>query len=157
MTRKPYSIARAELIADQIARFATQHLHQLAGHHANLAFWLAEASAALATIDEYQHRLRQLRSAQLAWVQDHRTKITRLCPICRGPCEFGPASPDRPHRIPSKELDEARTAVRSAVRSFLLRLFQAGFVSEAEARDSAALIGAAVDSEDFELSETQSR
>ena len=32
---KPYSIARAELVADQIGRFATQHPHQLAGHKAN--------------------------------------------------------------------------------------------------------------------------
>ena len=71
---KPYSIARAELIADQIGRFATQHLHQLAGHHANLPFWLAEASAAVRTLDEYQLRFRQLRDAQLSWVHEHKTK-----------------------------------------------------------------------------------
>lgn len=110
-TEKPCSIARAELIADQIGRFATQHLHQLAGHHANLAFWLQEAEAAVRTIDEYQLRFRLLRDAQLSWVREHKTKITHFCPICRGRCEFDPQTPDRPHRTPSEDLDAARTAV----------------------------------------------
>jgi hypothetical protein len=83
-------IARAELIADQIGRFATQHLHQLAGHHANLAFWLAEAAAAARTIDEYQHR------------------------------------------------------------QFVVRLFHAGFVSEAEVRQAADLVGVSIEPEDLE-------
>lgn len=145
-----YSIARAELIADQIGRFATQHLHQLAGHHANLAFWLSEAAAAVRTIDEYQLRFRQLRDVQLSWVQEHSTKITRFCPICQGPCEFGPQTPDRPHRVPSEDLDAARKAVRVAVRQFLIRLFHAGFLSESEVRQAADLVGASIEREDFE-------
>src|SRR5262245_47198857 len=129
-TSKPYSIARAELIADQIGRFATQHLHQLAGHNANLEFWLAEAASAVRAIDEYQQRFKRLQNARLAWVREHDTKVTHYCPICRGACEFGPQTPDRPHRVPSEELDAARAAVRRAVRQFLVRLFKAGFVSE---------------------------
>ena len=46
---KPYSIARAELIAEQISRLASQHLHQLAGHNANLEFWVAEGAGAVST------------------------------------------------------------------------------------------------------------
>src|SRR5687767_3541418 len=101
---KPYSISRAELLADQIGRFATQHVHQLAGHHANLEFWMAEAVAAIRTIDEYQARFRRLRDAQLSWVQSHNTKVSRYCPFCDGECEFGPQTPMRPHRIPSEDL-----------------------------------------------------
>jgi len=52
------------------------------------------------------------------------------CPICRGACEFGPQTPDRPHRVPSEELKAARDAVRRAVRLFLVRLFKAGFLSD---------------------------
>jgi hypothetical protein len=149
-SEKPYSIARAELIAGQIGRFATQHLHQLAGHHANLAFWLSEAAAAVRTIDEYQHRFRQLRDAQISWVRDHDTKLTRYCPICRGGCEFGPQTPDRPHRIPSEDLEAARNAVRVAVRQFVVRLHHAGFLSETEVRLAADLVGASIEQEDLE-------
>jgi hypothetical protein len=149
-SEKPYSIARAELIAGQIGRFATQHLHQLAGHHANLAFWLSEAATAVRTIDEYQHRFRQLRDAQISWVRDHDTKLTRYCPICRGGCEFGPQTPDRPHRIPSEDLEAARNAVRVAVRQFVVRLHHAGFLSETEVRLAADLVGASIEQEDLE-------
>ena len=147
---KPYSIARAELIAGQIGRFATQHLHQLAGHHANLPFWLGESSAAVRTLDEYQLRFRQLRDAQLSWVREHKTKITTFCPICRGRCEFDPQTPDRPHRIPSEDLDAARKAVRVAVCRFVVRLHQAGFISEAEVRQAAGLVGASIEQEDLD-------
>ena len=147
---KPYSIARAELIAEQIGRFATQHLHQLAGHHANLGFWIAEAAAAVRTIDDYQRRFRQLRDAQLAWVGEHGTKVTRNCPVCRGPCEFGPQTPDRPQRVPSEDLNAAREALRRAVRQFLVRLHRAGFMSEKEVREAAESVGASIEIEDLE-------
>ena len=148
---KPYSIARAELIADQIGRFATQHLHQLAGHNANLGFWVSEAASAVRAIDEYQRRFKRLQDAQVAWVQDHDTKITRYCSICRGGCEFGPQTPDRPQRVRSNDLSDARDAVRRTVRLFLVRLYHAGFISEAEVRQHADTVGASIETEDLEL------
>ena len=147
---KPYSILRAELIAAQIGRFATQHIHQLAGHHANLGFWVSEAVAAVRAIDDYQARFRRLRDAQLAWVQAHDTKISSYCPVCGGGCEFGPQTPERPHRVPSEDLGAARTAVRTAVRQFLVRLFHAGFISESDVRREADLVGAPIEREDLE-------
>src|SRR5690349_1305259 len=146
----PYSIARAELIAKQIGRFATQHLHQLAGHHANLAFWLSEAASALDALDGYQQRFKHLRDAQLSWVRDHDTKVNLFCPVCQGPCEFGPQTPDRPHRVPSEQLDTARAAVRGAVRQFVVRLHHAGFLSEQEVRHAADLVGVSIEQEDLE-------
>jgi hypothetical protein len=148
--RTPYSIARAELIAEQISRFATQHLHQLAGHHANLGFWISEAAAAVRTIDEYQQRFHQLRDAQLAWLREHDTKITHFCPVCRGRCEFDPQTPDRPSRLPSEDLAAARDAVRVAVRQFVVRLHHAGFLSETEVREAADRVGASIEREDLE-------
>lgn len=148
---KPYSIVRAELVANQIARFATQHIHQLAGHHANLEFWMSEAVAAVRTLDEYQVRFRRLRDAQLVWVEAHNTKVTRYCPFCGGACEFGPQTPMRPSRIPSQDLSAARAAVRSAVRKFLIRLFHAGFLSESDVRREADLVGEPIEAEDFEM------
>jgi hypothetical protein len=148
---KQYSIARAELIADQIGRFATQHVHQLAGHHANLEFWIAEAVAAVRTIDDYQGRFRRLRDAQLSWIQEHDTRLTRYCPVCGGACEFGPQTPERPTRTPSQDLSAARDAVRSAVHQFLIRLFRAGFLAESDVRREADLVGVPIEAEDFEM------
>jgi hypothetical protein len=51
-----YSIQRANLIADQLERLATQNTHQLAGQVANLDFWVSEAVAAISTIDDYPVR-----------------------------------------------------------------------------------------------------
>jgi hypothetical protein len=148
---KPYSIARAELIAEQIGRFATQHVHQLAGHHANWGFWISEALAAVRALDDYQARFQRLRDAQLSWVQAHNTKITSYCPVCRGACEFGPQTPERPHRVPSEDLNAARTAVRTAVRQFLVRLFHARFISESDVRREAELVGSPLEPEDLEV------
>lgn len=146
----PYSIARAELIAGQIGRFATQHLHQLAGHHANLAFWLGEAVSALLALDGYQARFKQLRDAQVSWVREHETRITQFCPLCQGACEFGAQTPERPSRVPAEDLDAARSSVRVAVRQFLVRLHHSGFLSEAQVREAAGLVGAAIEQEDLE-------
>lgn len=148
---KPYSIARAELVSDQIGRFATQHIHQLAGHHANLQFWMAEAVAAVRAIDEYPARFRRLQDARLSWVRAHKTKISRYCPICGGACEFGPQTPERPYRIPSQDMSAARAAVQSAVQKFLVRLFHAGFLSESDVRREADLVGVPIEAEDLEL------
>ncbi|MBK8256938.1 MAG: hypothetical protein IPK82_30225 [Polyangiaceae bacterium] len=154
-TSKPYSIARAELIADQIGRLATQHLHQLAGHHANLAFWLSEAAAAVRTIEDYPHRFKQLRDSQLSWMSEHKTKIVPRCPICRGVCEFGPQTPDRPHRVPAEDLHAARDAVRRSVRQFLVRLYQAGHLTEVEVRNAADMVGASIETEDLRLDQDE--
>jgi len=49
-----YSIERANLIADQLERLATQNTHQLAGQVANLDFWISETVAAISIIDNYR-------------------------------------------------------------------------------------------------------
>ena len=149
---KPYSITRAELVAEQIGRFATQHLHQLAGHNANLEFWMSEAVTAVRVLDEYQQRFKRLQDAQVAWVREHDTKITTYCPICRGSCEFGPQTPARPQRLlGSEDLSASREAIRRTVRQFLVRLYHAGFISEAEVRQHAETVGASIEPEDLEL------
>ena len=148
----PYSIARAELVAKQIGRIGTQHLHQLAGHHANLGFWLSEAGSALRTIDGYQLRFKQLRDAQVSWVRDHDSKVSSFCPVCRGACEFDPQTPARPRRVPSEELEAARQMLHVAVRQLLVRLHGAGFISEAEVRQHAGLLDVSIEREDLEPS-----
>jgi hypothetical protein len=45
--------------------------HQLAGHAANIEFWVAEAVHRLAVIDGYHRRFDALKSAQEAYQREH--------------------------------------------------------------------------------------
>ena len=127
-----YSIAKATVIAEQLRRLSTQHAHQLAGHVSNLAFWMAEAQAAVVVIQDYPARFRRLRDAQVAWVRSRDTKVPFYCPLCEGECEFSPATPQGPHRIPSEQLAAARAEVRQAAAQFLLRLLRSGMIALSE-------------------------
>jgi hypothetical protein len=127
-----YSIAKATLVADQLNRLSTQHAHQLAGQLSNLGFWLTEVAGAIAVIDDYPARFRRLRDAQVAWVRSRDVKVPFYCPVCQGECEFSPATPEAPHRIPSEKLDAARHEVRKAAAQLLLRLHRAGLVGSSD-------------------------
>ena len=145
-----YSIDRAALIADQLERFAHSNAHQLAGHVANLEFWLDEAVHALRTIDDYPGRFRRLRDAQGAWVKAHGTKVSDYCPICGGGCEFGPQAPLPPTRIPSEQMNEARVRLRRSAYRFLLRGHRLRLLDEAALRAACDRIGITAESEDLE-------
>ncbi len=47
-----------------MARFVTLNTHQLAGHVANLDFWVSEARHALEVIDGYEPRFRRMKAGQ---------------------------------------------------------------------------------------------
>lgn len=147
-----YSIKRAALIADQLERLATQNAHQLAGQLSNLDFWIAEAADAIRVVDEYPRRFRLLRDAQIAWVNAHGTKVSGYCPICGGACEFDPRTPDPPHRISTEELSAARTAVQTAARRYVLRLYRAHLVDEDAVRRVCHQLDIGVEQEDFQRS-----
>ncbi|HYP98410.1 MAG TPA: hypothetical protein VER96_07035 [Polyangiaceae bacterium] len=129
-----YSIAKAELIADQLSRLSTQHAHQLVGQLSNLEFWMSEAASAIAVINDYPARFRRLHDAQVEWVSSQDVSIPFYCPVCQGECEFSPGTPQGPRRIPSEELGAARDRVRKAAAQLLLRLFRAEFVEPPELR-----------------------
>ena len=144
-----YSITRAALIADQIGRLANQHPHQLAVQIANLGFWISEAVAAIATIDDYPARFKRLRDAQVAWVRAHGTKVSVYCDHCGGACEFGPQAPLPLRRVPVEDLAAAREAVRRAARLYLLRLYRMRLLEEDGVRRASDELGFAVEREDF--------
>jgi len=144
-----YSIKRATLIADQLERLATQNAHQLAGQFGNLDFWISEAVGAIRVINEYPERFRSLRDGQVAWVKAHKTKVAGYCPICSGPCEFGPQTPQPPLRIPAEDLAEARVAVQRAGRAYLLRLHRAHLVEKDAVRRACDQLDIGVEEEDF--------
>ena len=87
-----FSENMARVVADQFARFVTLNTHQLAGHMANLDFWVAQARHALEVIDDYEPRFRRLKSAQDQYVAEHRTQP--FWP--NAPDIHGPPEPPRP-------------------------------------------------------------
>ncbi|HUJ63057.1 MAG TPA: hypothetical protein VLX92_31380 [Kofleriaceae bacterium] len=146
-----YSIEQAALLARQLEGFATREAHQLAGHAANLEFWLSETCHVLATIDDYPDRFRRLRDAQQAWVKLHETRTNRPCPICQGkPCELGPHAPPPPKRIPSEEMDAARVGVRGGCYRFLLRLYRIKLLDESALRSACDRVGVTLEREDID-------
>jgi hypothetical protein len=144
-----YSIAKATLIADQLKRLATQHPHQVAGQLSNLPFWMAEAAAAIAVIKDYPARFRKLRDAQVAWVRSRDVRVPFHCPVCQGECEFSPATPELPHRIPSEELTAAHDEVRRAAARLLLRFYRSGLMIPSELQHYASDLELPIEPEDL--------
>ncbi len=136
-----YTIARANLLADQFRRFKSLHVHHLAGLFANVDFWLHEVEEACRAIDEYNQRFSKLREAQVAWVKGFAVKEYRHCAICRGRCEFDDGTPQPPRRTSSQALRAARDALREEARAFVLCCYRAGLMGEPELRAMCARIG----------------
>ena len=144
-----YSLDRALLLAEQLRQLATRQAFALAGHHANLAFWLAETEQAIATVDGYQERWRRQRDAQAEWVRLHGTRFDGPCDCCGGRCELGKRAPAAPLRTAGEDLDEARSQVRAAFLAFLLRLHRFRLLEGEEVRALALRVKAPFDSEDL--------
>ena len=112
------------LVTAQLAKFATLNRHQLAGHVANLDFWLAEARHCVDVIDGYRPRFERLKAAQAAHVAKHRT------------IEFDPSEPQirgraaQPKSVPDHELKESRRAVRDAAYRFLVRSYNEELIDD---------------------------
>lgn len=118
-----YSEHVAKVIADQLERFVTLNRHQLAGHVANLDFWLAEARHALDVIDNYQARFKSLKAAEMEFVARHDVKIDT---------EFHSVRPSPPYRVADAARDEARKSVTNGLYRFLLRLYRERLIAEAQ-------------------------
>src|SRR6266446_1300116 len=100
-----FSENMAKVVADQLVRFVTLNRHQLAGHVANLDFWIAQARHALEVIDGYQERFRRLKAGQADYVATHQITVSlSFDPDIKGP-------PDPPRRVPDASLREARRSV----------------------------------------------
>ena len=115
----------AKLVTDQLSRFVTLNRHQLAGHVANLDFWLAQVRHCLQVIDGYGARFRLLKTAQQEHVAEHHTVAFYLDDPC---CTRG--KPDPPRKVADSELKDARVALTEATRRFLVRCYTAGLIGE---------------------------
>jgi hypothetical protein len=59
-----YSSDITKTLTAQITKFVTLNRHQLAGHVANLDFWVAEDRHCLDVIDGYDRRFEQMKTGQ---------------------------------------------------------------------------------------------
>ena len=133
----------AKLVADQLSRFVTLNRHQLAGHVANLDFWIAQARHALEVIDGYQERFRRLKAAQAEYVERHQTTtFFPSDPDIKGP-------PDPPRRVPDAALREARRSVTEATYRFLVRCYHDGLVPEPQLRSVCGSLDVSIDPADL--------
>jgi hypothetical protein len=120
-----YSIDISKTLAEQFAKFATLNRHQLAGHVANLDFWIDELRHCLKVIDEYKSRFERMKSAQNQYAADHKTQEFDLRDPC---CIRGSASP--PKRVDHKEIKEARQTLCDALYRFILRCYNESLIVE---------------------------
>jgi len=68
-----YSSDIAKTLTQQLTRFVTLNRHQLAGHVANLDFWMAEVRHCFEVIDGYGQRFNRMKKAEGKHVAEHHT------------------------------------------------------------------------------------
>jgi hypothetical protein len=120
-----YSSDITNTLTVQIETFVTLNRHQLAGHVANLDFWVAEVRHCLDVIDGYNRRFEQMKTAQTKRIAEDGTMEFRLDDPC---CTRTGASP--PRRVPSAELEKSRRHLCDATYRFLVRCFNDGLINE---------------------------
>jgi len=139
-----YSSEIAKVLAGQVAKFVTLNRHQLAGHLANLDFWLAEVRHCLEVLDGYGPRFERLKAAQREHVKQFGTEEFDLRDPC---CIKGRAA--SPKRAPDSELWDARQALCDATYRFLLRCFREKLIEEAKLRQACVSLGIGVEPNDL--------
>jgi hypothetical protein len=94
-------------------------VRQLAGHAANVDFWVSEAKHCLAVIDGYQNRFERLRAGQAKYEKKHNA-VGKTPPIQRG--------------AKYNARQECRRSVCEAIEAFLTRCHREGLLSEKDLR-----------------------
>ena len=147
-----YSTELSKTLTETLDRFVTLNPHQLAGHAANLDFWLTEIRHCVEGIDGYRKRFEEMKAAQMEYVALKSTvesasgRCDGYCPICE---EHRWSTPPSPKSVPHKELKDALRALRDTAYRFLVRCHKIGFIDEARLREAADSIGTGVDVSDL--------
>ena len=141
-----YATDIADKLTETLTRFVTLNPHQLAGHAANLDFWLAEVRHAQEVIDGYNDRFEQMKDAQRRYASEKQTiHFATEDRDWHGP----PETPGLPKGVPHSKLKESRTALVNAAYGLLLRCYKATFITEDQFRSFAASLGTSVDYQDL--------
>jgi hypothetical protein len=141
-----YSSEIGRLLTARIEKFSTLNRHQLAGHAANLDFWLAEVRHCLEVIDGYRSRFERLKAAQTRYVSEHKTLEFDPRDPC---CIQRPAPP--PKRVADRELKETRRSLCDATYRFLVRCCNEGLINEPELQQACDGLGISIDRGDLRI------
>ena len=126
--RVPYIEAVCTPLIKTLDHSAALPANQLAGHAANLDFWLGEARHCLAVIDGYHERFERLRAGQAKY-EKQKSIVDAGPPLRRG--------------TKDQKRQELRRAVCDAIERFLSRCHREGLLSEEALRASLAAMDAA--------------
>jgi hypothetical protein len=113
-------------LVETLKHLAALPVNQLAGHAANLDFWIREANHCLSVIDGYQDRFDRLRKAQAEYEKQHRVVSTSV-PLRRG--------------AQHHNRQELRQAVCVVVERFLVRCHRENLLSEKELPSALRTLG----------------
>lgn len=136
-----YAIDVSKILADTLQRFSTLNPHQLAGHLANLDFWLTEIAHSTSLIDAYRKRFEAMKSAQAKEARNRRTDVPGV------EDETFLATP--PKSVPDGQLKAARAELLDAAYKFLIRCHKTDLLDEQALRKALASIGTGVDPNDI--------
>jgi hypothetical protein len=139
-----YAIDISAILAKTLQRFSTLNPHQLAGHVANLDFWLAEVQHATRLIDQYRIRFEAMKSAQM---DEANKRGTEEWSLAYDDVISSRAAP--PKRVPDTELHAARRELIDSAYRFLLRCHKSGMLDEAAFRAAVQSAGTSVDPADL--------
>jgi hypothetical protein len=150
-----YSIEIADVVSRTVGKFVTLNSYQLAGHLANLDFWIRQVANALDAIDGYSNRQRTLELAQKRYISTHDTRrfseeqmaLYREFPD-EPAYEPGTVRPDR-WRIDSETLKTKRREVVDSFYRFMLRCHKERLVSDDRAKEVLSECGIGVEPGDF--------
>lgn len=145
-----YTIEKATRVTELLQKFTTGYSHHVAGHYANIDFWLHEVSESLKTIDAYNMRFNVMKETQKQWVRKHDIRVFDYCPYCEGKCEFDDGVPPPPIRTSRLDLKEARKQVVDAMYYFLLRCYRIGLLDKTELAQKYDIIGTSIEPSDIE-------
>ena len=147
-----YSVERAMLLSEQLRKLATGYSFHLAGHVANIDFWVDEIVAALKVVDEHKNRFNRLYEAQKQWIEKHGVVIEGYCPICQGKCELstGPQKPQLPKNRHTNHLRDCRKELVNASYSFLIRCYKTSLLDYMELKSFCDKIGTGIEPSDLE-------
>jgi hypothetical protein len=147
-----YSSDITKTLTVQITKFVALNRHQLAGHVANLDFWVAEVRHCLDVIDGYKLRFDQMKAAQMTHISEHGTVEFSL----HDPCfTQGRASP--PTRVPSAELGEAKRNLCDATYRFMVRCFNDGLIEQDLLRQTCSSLDLGIEASDLRRHPEQPR
>lgn len=144
-----YTIEKANLVSEQLRKFKDCFAHQLAGHYANINFWINEVKKSLIALDEYNKRFNIMRDGQSDWIENHGEPIHEYCPVCKGKCEFSNGIPSLPRKVESSLLKETRKDLVNSTYYFLVRCYNSKLIDLKTLENYCSEVGTSIDPKDL--------